>query len=149
MTTSISAPAYHAIHLSFGRAEISNKTIDGEISFYKDDFFTALRRHYGKNLTGLKRDQYSKLKYEYLNKHFNVKADGSFLKLLLTGNNEDESLIKFEFRFETNAQINKIIIKHNSLISEFSDQMNLLNILTFNGECSLVFNKKNTTIFIN
>jgi hypothetical protein len=131
---------YHSIHISFGTAILQNHEFSGKVIFYKDDFFKALQNWKNKDFRNLSNDEYDELKKNYLKYHFTAAINDSLkLNLSVWGNNEDESSIWFYFKFESTEQIKHIDIKYDVLFSEFSNQMNLLNLTTPTGEQSLIF----------
>lgn len=130
---------FHSIHISYGEAIVSGNEMSGKITFYKDDFMKALKKLNSNSLRNLTDKQFDEMKLKYLRDHLAVYADGRELTLTITHNNENESSIWFNFKFTYAGEINTIEIKNNSLIEEFSDQMNLLNISSSSSDQSLIF----------
>ncbi len=141
---------FHAIHISYAESEILLNEFTGKITFNKPDFFRALKNFSGSSMTGYSYKQYNEIKLKYLQKHLAAKSnDGQRLKLILSGNSEDDSSIWFEFKFLSSEKINRIEIRNDALMNEFSDQLNLLNIKTASGEESRIFSKSSPVTEIN
>jgi len=138
---------YHSIHISYGNAKLDKQEFSGKIIFYKDDFFKAIGNSDKSDLHSLNNEQFDQLKQSYLKNHLTASANGNMkLELILWGNSEDESSIWFYFKFESPGQINFVNVKYDVLFNEFSNQMNLLNIMTPSGGQSLIFSSSRQEI---
>ena len=130
--------------------------IYGKVTFYKDDFMLALKNRKGNSFKKLTNKDFDDLKFNYLQNHIDVFANGNpdadvqgkKLQLIITGNNENESSIWFDFKFNSDEKIKSLEIKNDVLINEFSDQMNLLNINSSSGDQSLIFSKSKQKLLI-
>lgn len=140
----------HDFHMSYGESTISSNEFKGKITFYKDDFFKALKNFNEKNIANFSNNDFDELKKNYLIKHFQVIINNKDkLKLNITGNDEDASSIWFSFLFKATEEIHSIKIIHSALFNEFSDQLNILNITTPNGEESKIFKESHPEFEIN
>ncbi len=140
----------HDFHMSYGESVLTIKEFKGKITFYKDDFFKGLRNFNTGNFKNFQPKDYDKIKNEYLAKHFQVVINKkSSLPLNITDNNEDASSIWFSFSFKSEEEIKTIKIIFSILFNEYSDQMNILNIDTPNGEESKIFKESKPEIEIN
>lgn len=141
---------YHAIHISYGQGTVTKSDFTGKVIYYKNDFFKALADWKGEDLRNLNDAQYDKLKLNYLQSHFLAEANNKEkLKLIITSSSEDESSIWFEFKFDSDEQINWITIKQTVLFKEFGDQMNLLNVATPSGDKNLIFTSSKSLVSFN
>ena len=130
----------HDIHISYGTATLSEKTLSVKVTFYKDDFMTALKNWRGSALQGLSDKDFDQLKRDYLRHHFEVFAnDHQQLQLHIETHNEDAQSIWFQLRFRAAAPIDRLTLRYRALTDEFSNQMNLLTMQTAAGKKNFIF----------
>ena len=136
----INITAMHDFHMSYGESTLTDKYFKGKITFYKNDFFEALKNFNSASTKNFSRKDYDKLKKSYLENHFRVIINGSYKPdLQITTNNEDDASIWFNFIFRSAEEIHLIKIIFNPLFNEYNGQMNILNIMTPEGEESKIF----------
>jgi hypothetical protein len=141
--------AFHAIHISYGEASLSNYQFAGKVTFNKPDFIEALKNLKGKPLTGLSNKEFDDLKLTYLNNHLQLQANNpEGMKLQVISNNEDGSSIWFYFRCNSANKITSLKIHYDVLLEEFADQMNILNIISSSEKLNKIFNKSTTDVII-
>ncbi len=135
----------HDIHISYGKAKLSEKNLSVKVTFYKDDFMQALQNWRGRSLQGLSNNDFDQLKLDYLRRHFEVFInDNQQLQLSIETHNEDEQSIWFELHFQASTQINALTLKYRVLTAEFSNQMNLLTIQKTQKKKNLIFKSGQT-----
>ena len=131
--------SFHAIHVSYGEASINGARLTAKITFNKPDFMDALQTLHGSPLVNFSNPDYDKLKDEYLRRNIIIRANTVPCGIFITGNNEDNSSIWFNIKFELPPDGSTLTLRNTVLCEKFSDQMNLLNLTTPKKEENFIF----------
>ncbi|MCC7439543.1 MAG: hypothetical protein IT211_13730 [Armatimonadetes bacterium] len=116
------AAARHDIHIGYCRAVVLPTVLSGKVTYYKDDFFAALRQHQEQHQQ--KRIDF----YSYLNQHLQLQEGGRAIPLIVDQYGQDESTIWFTFKFYFNHSSQSLRLTHSSLTDLYSDQLNITNV---------------------
>ena len=139
----------HSIHISYCNATATPTEFSGKASYYKDDFFLALKNWKGGNVNGLTDDDWNKLKYDYLSEKLRAISDNTApLKLTIESSGEDVSEIWFQFRFTTQTSMHSLNVSQSILFREYSDQSNIMMIQTATKQYNHVFVPSDSTFTI-
>jgi hypothetical protein len=114
--------ARHDIHIGYCRAVVLPTVVSGKVTYYKDDFFAALRQHQEEH------QQKAIDFYSYLNQHLQLQEGGRFVPLIVDRYGQDESTIWFTFKFYFNHSRQSLRLTHSSLTDLHSDQLNITNL---------------------
>lgn len=117
-----SLEARHDIHIGYCRAVILPTVVSGKITYYKDDFFAALRQHQENHQ--LKSLDF----YSYLNQHVQLQEGSTIIPLIVDQYGEDETTIWFTFKFYFKHSSRTLTLVHTTLTDLYSDQLNITNI---------------------
>ena len=130
----------HDIHISRCKAKVSGHKFSGKLTFFKDDFMTALEKWHGKSLVGFSNEAFDQLKIDYLKANFSAIANKNItLKLVLTGHKEDKKSIWFRFKFECETEIKSLKIIQTTLFEPFPQQVNMMHVHAENREYHYAF----------
>jgi len=145
VTISFAAHA-HNIHISYCKATAAPDVFTGKVTYYKDDFFLALRNWRGGALQATSNDDWSRLKLSFLQEKLHAIADGSLpVPINVDSSGEDASSIWFYFRFAPSHPMHTIAIIHTLLFKEYMDQTNIMMIHANSADCSHVFVSSDST----
>jgi len=114
--------ARHDIHIGYCRAVVFPNVVSGKVTYYKDDFFAALRHHQAKEHLN------SPDFYSYLSQHVQLQERGRLIPLIVDQYGEDESTIWFTFKFYFKHQGSSLTLVHSSITDLHSDQLNITNV---------------------
>ena len=134
----------HPIFVSVTEIEhnATAKTLEISVKIFTDDFETSLRKAYNTkvNLLDLKaKPAMNPLVNGYIQKHFNIKANGKAVQLEFLGFEQQEEGIMAFFEVKNIASIKTIDVT-NSILYEYKDQqMGIIHVLV-NG------NRKSTRL---
>ena len=106
----------HDFHMSYGESVLTAKEFKGKITFYKVDFFKALKTLNGTGFENFNSKKFTELKQKYLSEHLNVLINNRCKpQLIITNSSEDGSSIWFSFSFKSEEEIKSIKIFHSAL----------------------------------
>ena len=131
---------FHAVHISYGSLAITSDSISGEVTFFKDDWYKSIDSWYAKSVIAAQRPTREDMEIEYLKAHVRFWADNFRTALAITprvSKNSDLS-VTYEFHSAIPVNAHAIIVDSRAIISEFSDQMNLMTVKTREGQTSNV-----------
>lgn len=114
--------AGHDIHIGYCRAVVFPTVVSGKVTYYKDDFFAALRQHQ------LQAELKSPDFYSYLNQHLQLHEGERAIPLIVDQYGEDESTIWFTFKFYFTRSSKTLQLVHSSITDLHRDQLNITNI---------------------
>ena len=134
----------HPIFVSVTEIEhnITAKTLEISVKIFTDDFETSLRKAYNTkvDLLDLKvKPAMNPLVNGYIQKHFNIKADGKTVQLAFLGFEQQEEGIMAFFEVKNIASIKTIDVTNNILYEYKDQQMGIIHVLV-NG------NRKSTRL---
>jgi len=139
----------HNIHISYCKATAAPEMFTGKVTYYKDDFFLALKNWRGSDSnagSSLSNNDWTRLKLSFMQEKLRAVADGSLpIALAIDSTGEDASSIWFYFRFAPPQPMHTIIITHTLLFGEYMDQTNIMMIHTDAKDCSHVFVPSDST----
>lgn len=144
-----SAEIPHDFHMSYCQAELSGKVLTGKISYFKDDFYLALKNWKGSDLTGLPKEEFDKIVVGYLGATLRVTVNGSQpLPLKVTSREEDGGSVLVQFQFTSSIEIKSLVIENSVLLKEFKDQSNLMLMKYGRKEVNQIFDNSTRTMTI-
>lgn len=127
----------HNIHISYGNGTLSETSLTLRLTFFKDDFNRAVQQW--SEQTQPETAAVEPLENRFLRAHFSVTAgEGQPLPLSVTAGAEDGSSIWFKIECRWAAPTEQLRIQNTALFTAFSDQMNLLNVKTPQGELGFI-----------
>jgi len=145
----VSLAAAHSIHISYCKANATATCFSGKVTYYKDDFFMALRNWKSGNIAGLSNDDWTNAKKQFLQSQLRATDDNSTaLVLSITASGEDESSIWFEFQFTSSAPLHTLTVTETMLFKEYMDQTNIMMIHTDAKDLNHVFTPSDNTYSI-
>ena len=147
---SIASRLRHDIHISYGQAELVGSKLTGKFTYYKEDFNRAVGNWYNIPVESRALRVGNDLRINYLRNYFRVWMNGleQQLAVEITGHNEDESSIWFEFSVQVPEHMKFLTLDNRILFKEYSDQMNLLLVKAFSREHNYIFTSSATTFYL-
>jgi hypothetical protein len=131
----------HGLHLSIGKAEVTETAITGKMTFNKLDFVEALDQWNEQvQIYELTPEDFERLTLKYMKRHFKVEANGSAdLKLEITSAGQGKETLWMAFRFASEDTLKTIKVEHRVLFGAFPDQGNVLEVKSKKGKESHLF----------
>lgn len=138
--------SFHAVHISYGDITIAHDSLKGNLTFFKDDWGRATERWYGKSITSEPIGVQEQMECEYLKAHVRFWIDGfrSPISISPRVKSEEGQSVTYEFTTTVPAGSHSIIIDSRAIVTEYSDQMNLLTVTTGNASKNLVLTNDNS-----
>jgi hypothetical protein len=142
--------SFHAVHISYGDITISQNSISGNFTFFKDDWAKATEHWYGRPISTEPKATQDWMECEYLKSHVRFWLDGFRQPVGIAPRVKEDGAqsITYEFTSAIPANRGTIIIDSRVDLSEYSDQMNLLTVKVKDETMNLIFTNDNTTTTI-
>lgn len=139
---------FHSIHISYAKGEVSDSTVHVRVSYYKDDFMTALSDWYAHASTSFEGDRLQNVQVMYFKNFFRIWGGAHFthqLELSRYSLNDDGTSLIFDVTFTSDSLITMLTIDHRAICEEYSDQMNILTIHVFGQDKNVIANASKPT----
>jgi len=142
--------SFHAVHISYGDITISQDSIKGNLTFFKDDWANATEHWYGRSISSETKATQDWMECEYLKSHVRFWVDGFSQPISIAPRVKEDGAqsVTYEFTSAIPVHHQKIIIDSRAVLSEYSDQMNLLNVKVKDDTKNLVLTNDNPTATI-
>jgi hypothetical protein len=142
--------AFHAVHISYGDITISQDSISGNLTFFKDDWAKATEHWYGHSISTETKATQDCMECEYLKSHVRFWLNGFSQPISIVPRVKEDGAqsVTYEFTSAISANRRTIIIDSRVDLSEYSDQMNLLTVKVKDDTKNLVLTNDNPTATI-
>jgi hypothetical protein len=146
--------SFHAVHISYGDLTISQDStqdrsciIRGNFTFFKDDWAKATEHWFGKDISTEPKAMQNWMESEYLKEHIRFWADGFSERITFVPRVKDDAgqSVTYEFSAAIPPNHRAIIIDSRAVLSEYSDQMNLMTVKIHGETTNLIFTSDHTT----
>ena len=139
--------SFHAVHISYGDITISQDSIKGNLTFFKDDWTKATEHWYGRPISTETKATQDWMECEYLKSHVRFWIDGFSQPVTIAPRVKEDGAqsVTYEFTSAIPSRHQTIIIDSRADLSEYSDQMNLLTVKVKDETMNLIFTSDNTT----
>lgn len=145
----VGSSARHDIHISYCSATLGDRSLNGKVSYYLDDFYRAVTEWNGTDVRRLPQGEFQALARQYLSQTFRATANGSqHLPMTIASMGVDGSNIWFQFNFNSSSRIVSLLVDHRALFKQFNDQMNLLLVKVSGDDQNFVLNSSNPSAHI-
>ena len=131
----------HGLHISLGKAEVTEAGISGKITLNKLDFVEAIDQWDSDTpIYELTPEEFEKLTLRYMKRHFKVEGNGrTDLKLVIKEAGQGMDTMWLTFRFLSKRPLETIRVEHRVLFNVFPDQANVLAVTSGKGKESFLF----------
>lgn len=129
----------HSIHISYAHADQRGDALHVHVTYFKDDFFSAM--HAWKSSAPAGDAEWTAKKLAYLQSVWNVAVNGVSLPLAIASSTEDGQSLSFELDFRGIAPHENIFVSHRALFDLYGDESNLLTIHTTSSDENFVLTK--------
>ncbi len=151
---------FHAVHISYGDLTISqvgaqeqlsthdrSYVIHGNFTFFKDDWAKATEHWFGRSITAEPKATQDWMELEYLKEHVRFWTDGFSQRIAIQPRIKDDAgqSVTYEFSSVIPSHHHTIIIDSRAVLSEYSDQMNLMTVTIHGASTNLIFTNDHTT----
>ncbi len=139
--------SFHAVHISYGDVSITQDSMKGSFTFYKDDWAKATEHWFGKSLVSEPKATQDWMELEYLKEHVRFWLDGFAQRIAIDPKVKDDAGQSVTYVFHTTlpAHHRAIIIDSRAVLSEYTDQMNLMNVKVHGESTNIIFTSDHTT----
>lgn len=147
----ISMLRFHSIHISYGKAEVTDRTVHIKVSYYKDDYMKAVDQWYGNKLSTFTAQQVNDAQIGYFKNFFRLWSGEKFTHPLAIVNyqlNDDATSVIFEATFTSDIPISLLTVDHRSMLKEYNDQSNILSLHGFGKEYNVISTASKPTTII-
>jgi hypothetical protein len=139
--------SFHAVHISYGDLTITQESMKGSFTFFKDDWAKATEHWFGKSISTEPKASQDWMELEYLKAHVRFWSDGFGAPIAIVPRMKDDAgqSVTYEFTAAIPAPHRTIIIDSRVALSEYSDQMNLMTVNVHGESTNLIFTSDHTT----
>ncbi len=149
--------AFHAVHISYGDLSVTQNSVhdrssvlSGSFTFYKDDWAKATEHWFGRSMTNEPKAIQDWMESEYLKGHVRFWLDGysTPVHFDLRVKEDAAQSITYQFTAPVSSDHHAIIIDLRAVLSEYSDQMNLMTVKVRSESTNIIFTSDHTTSII-
>ena len=142
---------FHSIHISYSKAEVSERAVHFKVSYYKDDLLKAIDTWYKGKAASLSGAALQQAETEYLKNHVRFWAGKGFSHPLTLASytlTADGTSVIFEATYSSDIVITMLSVDHRVICEDYSDQMNILTLKAFGKDHNIISTaaKPTTTI---
>jgi hypothetical protein len=142
--------SFHAVHISYGDITIAQDSMKGSLTFFKDDWAKATEHWYGRSMSTAPKQTQDAMELEYLKAHVRFWNDGFSEQIRFSPSIKEDAgqSVTYEFTSAIPMHHRTIIIDSRAVLSEYSDQMNLLTVKIHDESTNLVLTNDHPTATI-
>ena len=144
LTLGLARVSFHSVHISYGDLKITNDTVRGEVTYFKDDWHRAVDRWYAGCLPTPSREE---MERQYLKSHLRFWSGNFHVPIAIDPrvSKNSELSVTYGFQFAIPAGTSEVLVDSRAMFSEYGDQMNLLTVETPTGARNLILDAGHPT----